>query len=350
VNCAAEPADTPIAYGNVLNGANCVLNPATDVDVVRFGGAAGEVVRIAVANVAGPGGMLVEVRDPDGVLLFTFSNPVITVGQTRSQYATLAKTGTYGITVFDAGLDQTASYGVVVERVAPFGPDAVPLALGTPVSDELNPGNDIDLFRFQAAASSIIRVSIDPTVPIGQAAMMQAASPSGARYSSGEFSGSTPFFADVAVTETGWQTIQIRAFRSDLGAVPYAVRIDCISGPCSPPDCTLELDPSYNAGTLSLGFHVGNRLGAASWNVWVSVSNQMIPLWSVPIANVEPVVSFSLPIPSFPHLGGLALLSTITTSGRGIVCMDAETVDTGAIASDAAMPSAAELRHLFAQR
>ena len=172
VNCAAEPADTPIAYGNVLNGANCVLNPATDVDVVRFGGAAGEVVRIAVANVAGPGGMLVEVRDPDGVLLFTFSNPVITVGQTRSQYATLAKTGTYGITVFDAGLDQTASYGVVVERVAPFGPDAVPLALGTPVSDELNPGNDIDLFRFQAAASSIIRVSIDPTVPIGSAILV----------------------------------------------------------------------------------------------------------------------------------------------------------------------------------
>ncbi|HEY7170453.1 MAG TPA: hypothetical protein VH417_06365 [Vicinamibacterales bacterium] len=351
VNCAAEPADTTIGYGVVLNGLNCALNPATDVDVVRFAGSAGEVVRIAVSNNGGPGGLLAEIRDPDGVLLFTISNPVISVGMTRALYVTLAKTGTYGVTVFDAGLDQMALYGVVVERVAPAGPDAVPIAIGTPIADEINPPNDIDLFRFQAAAGSLIRVSIDPTFSVvGQNAMLQAVSPSGAPYTSGEFSDSKAFFADVAVSETGMQTIQIRAFRTDFGPFSYSVRIDCISGPCSPPDCTLEVAPAFDAGTLSLGFQIGNRLGAAMWNVWVSIANQTIPLWSIPVGNIDPMVNVSVPIPGIPHLGGVALVSTITTSARGIVCMDAETVETGAVASGAAMPSAAALRQLFAQR
>jgi hypothetical protein len=350
VNCAAEPADTTIGYGVVLNGSNCVLDPATDVDVIRFGGSSGEVVRIAVSNIAGSSGLTAEIRDPDGVLLFTFFNPGVPTGQTGWKYATLAKTGTYGVTVFDGGLNQTASYGVVVERVAPIGPDALPLTLGVPVNDEINPGNDFDLYRFHAVAGSIIRVSIDPTMPVGQFAMLQAVRPSGEPYTIGDFSDTKAFFADVAVTETGAQTIQIHAYRTDLGPFSYTVRIDCISGPCAPPDCTLEVAPTFNAGTLTLGLQLGNRFGAASWNMWLSLSNQTVPLWSIPIGNVDPVASFSLPIAGFPHLGGVAFFSTITTSARGIVCMDAETVDTGAIASGVAMPSAAELRQLFAPR
>jgi hypothetical protein len=64
----------------------------------------------------------------------------------------------------------------------------------------------------------------------------------------------------------------------------------------------------------------------------------------------DPIVNVSVPLAGIPHLGGVALFSTITTAARGIVCMDAETVETGALDAGVAMPAAAELRQLFGQR
>jgi hypothetical protein len=64
VNCGAEAAVTTIGYGTVLSGSNCVLNPGTDVDLVRFAGVAGQVVRAAISNLAGPGQLIAAVQDP----------------------------------------------------------------------------------------------------------------------------------------------------------------------------------------------------------------------------------------------------------------------------------------------
>jgi hypothetical protein len=340
VNCIPETTDMTIGYGTVVNGTNCVIAPGTDVDVFRFSASIGEVVRITVSNVAGPAGLLVQIRDPGGNLILTIGNPVIGEGTARFVVRTIEMSGSHSIAIFDAGSDQTASYGVVVERIVPAGPGAVPLAFNVPVSDELNPTNDIDQYRFEAQAGSVVRISIDPDITeLGQFAMLQIASPSGPLSGGGEFSGSGPFFRDVTVTETGTQTFQLRPYRPDLAPYPYTVRIDCLSGPCAPPDCTVEVEPTFADGTLTLGFHLGNRLGAATWNVSLAVSGQIVPLWSSPINNVDPMVSFDVPIPGLPSLGGVAVISSISTSARGIACFDAETVDTGAAAAGATADS-----------
>jgi hypothetical protein len=242
VNCIPETTDMTIGYGTVLNGPNCVIAPGTDVDVFRFSASIGEVVRITVSNVAGPAGLLVQIRDPGGNLIWTIGNPVIGEGSGRFVVRTIEMSGSHSIAIFDADSDETATYGVVVERIVPAGPGAVPLAFNVPVSDELNPTNDIDQYRFEAQAGSVVRISVDPDITeLGQFAMLQIASPSGPLSGGGEFSGSGPFFRDVTVTETGTQTFQLRPYRPDLAPYPYTVRIDCLSGPCAPPDCTLEV-------------------------------------------------------------------------------------------------------------
>lgn len=343
-NCVTEPTDMAIAYGDVLLGAGCLISPSTDVDIFRFSGSAGEVVRVVGSTVVGPGTVRVQVLDPDGASLGLLNPPVIVEGGSGWRYFTLQKTGTYSVVVYEVASDETVEYGLTLERIAPPGPDAVPLTLTVASADELNPGNDIDLFRFHAAAGSQIRISLDPQiVQIGQHLQVHVARPSGVLYTLGEFTSPNPFFFDIPITETGDHTIQLRPYRSNMDPFGYTIRIDCLSGPCAPPDCTLEIEPTFADTTLTLDLTVGNRLSSASWHVWLWVLNETVRLWSFPIGVISPDLHFAVPIPGFPSLGKVAILSSITTPTGGIACFDAETVDTGSVAGSASIPSASEI-------
>lgn len=91
--------------------------------------------------------------------------------------------------------------------------------------------------------------------------------------------------------------------------------------------CILELTSSYVGNTLHLNFELGTG-AAATWNLWIVVQSTAARLWSIPIPIVDPPISFDIPIPNFPHLGDVGFLTT-ATGGRGIVCSDWNTVDTG---------------------
>jgi hypothetical protein len=91
--------------------------------------------------------------------------------------------------------------------------------------------------------------------------------------------------------------------------------------------CTLELTPSFAAGTLNLSFTLGS-LAPATWNLWAVVDSTTFKLWSVPIPVIDPAAAFAVPIPGLPPLGVIGLLTT-TTGASGIQCSDWDTVDTG---------------------
>jgi hypothetical protein len=91
--------------------------------------------------------------------------------------------------------------------------------------------------------------------------------------------------------------------------------------------CDDTVVPSYSSGTLNLGFRVGSTT-PATWNVWLVSQNAAHSLWSVPIPVVSPAVPFNVPLPGFPNMGTVSILTTLTTNG-GATCWDWKSVNTG---------------------
>ena len=90
--------------------------------------------------------------------------------------------------------------------------------------------------------------------------------------------------------------------------------------------CTLELLLTFGAGTLTMDFLLGTT-DPVIWSTWLIAGNIAVPLWSVPLPAF-PATPFSLPIPGFPGLGVIGVLTTFGTAD-GIFCWDFAIVDTG---------------------
>jgi uncharacterized repeat protein (TIGR03803 family) len=94
--------------------------------------------------------------------------------------------------------------------------------------------------------------------------------------------------------------------------------------------CNDKLTVSYQAGTLNLGFTVGTT-EPAIWSAWLALAGppeQTGLLWSAPIAVTQPARFVNLPIPGFPSIGPLFVLTAVQQSS-GRVCADWKLVDTG---------------------
>lgn len=92
--------------------------------------------------------------------------------------------------------------------------------------------------------------------------------------------------------------------------------------------CTLGLNLGSTGGTLNMDFTVGTA-APATWNIYLSVFNVVLPLASIPLPAIDPPLAVPIPIPGLPPLGGIGVLTTLTTPGDGIICSDWKTVDTG---------------------
>ena len=108
-------------------------------------------------------------------------------------------------------------------------------------------------------------------------------------------------------------------------------------------DCTLDVDLSYVEDTLNIDFLLGTGQ-PAFWNVWLVVPNTAVRLWSAPIPVIDPAEPFPVPIPGFPPMGKIAVLTWLADLD-GIKCWTFATVDTGKSAETS--PSAEELRNLL---
>lgn len=95
--------------------------------------------------------------------------------------------------------------------------------------------------------------------------------------------------------------------------------------PTTRPPCTLDLFVTYDGVTLTVDFLLGSEV-PVTWNTWLIVDGFSIPLWSMPLPPF-PTTSFSIPIPGFPDLGVIGVLTTFDGPG-GIICWGFDIADT----------------------
>ena len=97
--------------------------------------------------------------------------------------------------------------------------------------------------------------------------------------------------------------------------------------PSDPVTCTLELDPSYAAGTLTVDVLIGTN-GPATGNLWRTAHAGSVSLFSSHAYIIDPPVTAAITETLAPS-GTVGLLATLTTPELGIICSDFKTVDTG---------------------
>ena len=106
----------------------------------------------------------------------------------------------------------------------------------------------------------------------------------------------------------------------------------CVSGAESPQGaevaanpCTNDLNLSYADGTLTLAIELGATQPSV-WNGWL-IFPVVRPLWSTPIAPIDPPVNFNVSAP-FPSIGPVVIISWVTTIDL-VTCFVSDVVDTG---------------------
>ncbi len=108
--------------------------------------------------------------------------------------------------------------------------------------------------------------------------------------------------------------------------------------------CTLDVELSFTEGnTLNMDFEL-SAVDPTTLHLWLVASTGAIQLFSAPIPAIPSLTPFSLPVPGFPNMGMIGVITFMTDAVDGMICFDAETVDTGT--TPIAIPSVEQLREL----
>ncbi len=96
------------------------------------------------------------------------------------------------------------------------------------------------------------------------------------------------------------------------------------------PWCTNTVELAYGGGAISANFLVGAQ-EATTWSIYLAVFDNVIPVFSVELPAFPPQkLPVEVPVTyTFPSSGVVGVLTTLSTSGGGIICSDWATVDTG---------------------
>jgi parallel beta-helix repeat protein len=89
-----------------------------------------------------------------------------------------------------------------------------------------------------------------------------------------------------------------------------------------------NVDLSLDQRTLKLSLDLAST-EPVIWGAWLAVFHFVVPLWSVELPTVAPPVSFDLPWANFPTVGEIAIITTLSTAEKGLVCLDVDQIDTG---------------------
>ena len=118
------------------------------------------------------------------------------------------------------------------------------------------------------------------------------------------------------------------------GILGYTLNVQCLSGPCKLPPpafCTLKDLVSYNSGTITMNFTIGNKTPVA-WRGWLNDRNSMKLLWQTSQPVTYPATTMVTKTTSgISGRGTVAILSTLTTANKGIVCSSWVYVHTGPV-------------------
>src|SRR5215471_10633612 len=226
--CGSEPTDESIQYGDLIW---CEINPLGDSDLFGFQGVAGQTVVIDTARTAGGVDPCIHLYDPDGVLE---RNACGFAAASNSITTTLLKTGTYTIMVFDGGSDETGTYDLILERVSPVSPSAVPIDWGSTVPGDISALADLRLFVVGGRQGSTGTIStartgggVDPCINLYD--------PDGVLERNACGFASVSNSMTLTFAKTGNYTVMVFDGGSDETGT-FSLSVQCISGPCPSPD------------------------------------------------------------------------------------------------------------------
>ena len=228
--CAAEPTDMSIELGDLII---CAIRPAGDSDAFRLAGSSGQTVRIQLADrTAGTATPCFEVRDPEGELVAE------RVCGDRGRDLLLERTGSYRILVTEDADDraQRVRYALVVDRIDPTSPAAIPLKHGQTIADEIRQAGDLDSYFVEAEAGDRIALEIADRTPGSATPCFQLYDPTGAPFAALVCGNRS---SEYGLETAGRYTILVNerpAGRQRV--VAYELRLSCIAGIC--PDPGLE--------------------------------------------------------------------------------------------------------------
>ena len=263
--CAPEPTNMPISYGDVIA---CSIAPnAADIDTFRFAGSAGEKIVILVTN---PGAFLInpsiELFAPDGTRVALAGNGGSFSARIADPSFMLTVSGTHTIVVSDADSNHTGPYTLTLERVDPPSAAVQLIQYDQVKTDEINPIGDMDVVVFNGAINDNIRILITNPGAFLINPSIELFAPDGTRVALAGNSGSFSSLIDRVLTQPGTHAILVSDADSNH-AGPYGLSLTCISGPCTPaPICdgrraTITGTPEDNVITGTAGDDVIAALG-----------------------------------------------------------------------------------------
>jgi uncharacterized repeat protein (TIGR03803 family) len=96
--------------------------------------------------------------------------------------------------------------------------------------------------------------------------------------------------------------------------------------------CDDAVTLGYAGGVLNMHFTLMSSI-PATWSAWLVYLSTSTKLWAIPIPTVSSAVEIDVPIPGFPMIGKVGILTTLSGPILGTLCADWKTVDTGASAA-----------------
>lgn len=147
----------PLCYGD---HAVCSLSAPSEIDLYRFQGAAGDILRIALAGLSNDLDPRYELLDPSGVSLTSgaCSTSCCTTCSTGQNF-TLPASGTYTILISDSGANNTGSYSLNIERILPSIPYRF-AQYGVPLTVTIGHAADHDFVAIEGRRDDLVRISV----------------------------------------------------------------------------------------------------------------------------------------------------------------------------------------------
>jgi hypothetical protein len=216
-----------IGYGQTVDAS---FDAITDVDTLVFEGTAGTDIRVTAKGISGVSASpTVEIRDPDGEVLHAGAcNPGCDRG--------LVQTGTYRLTLSEAGLDNTGTYEVTLSCL--FGPcdsdaDGTPdpappqIGYGETISASFERRTDVDSLEFDGTAGSLVRLIVLGTSGVSASPRVEIRDPDGVVIHDGPCNPG----CDLLLPKTGRYRVTIsEAGQDNVGT--YETTLACLFGAC----------------------------------------------------------------------------------------------------------------------
>lgn len=239
IACDPEPTDMLIGYGD---STSCIFGVAGDSDVFRFNASAGEKIIVRSTRTSGTGGdPCIELVDP----ATNIADSLCGSGSVIIE-PTLSQSGTYTIRTFSSNPILGFNYVLLLERIGPVSPAALPMPPDGIVNDALGFPGDNDFVFFQGSPGDSINIVVTRTSGTGGSPCIDLYDPASILADS-ICAGSNS--AAIAPTLSQSGTYAIRTFSTNpIISFNYTLVFECLFGPCAPlpisPVCEIELSQS----------------------------------------------------------------------------------------------------------